>query len=59
MRYTQWRIIRENCRHMQKMDDRMLADIGISRADVVRLSTGYGFFKHMCGCDKSEPKSKE
>lgn len=48
-RYAQWREIQEQLEVLKSMDDRMLKDIGLSRCDAVRLTTGYDFHDHMRG----------
>jgi len=55
-RYKRWVAIKESCRQLQKMDERMLKDIGISRADVVRLTTYDGLWKHMRDSGEPDPK---
>ena len=48
-RYALWLKVKEQHRQLMTMNDHMLNDIGLSRADAVRINTGYGFWSHMCG----------
>lgn len=49
LRYGQWLEMKDQHRVLMSMDHRMLNDIGLSRADAVRLTTGHSFWKHMQG----------
>lgn len=54
-RYKRWLAFKKSCRQLQKMDERMLKDIGISRTDVVKITTGPGFWQHMRGSGETPP----
>lgn len=47
-RYRQWDAMKHNHRLLLTMEDRMLQDIGLSRADAVRISQAHSFWKFMC-----------
>ncbi len=44
-RYRQWNRMKHNHRLLLTMDNRMLKDIGLSRADAVRISQAHSFWK--------------
>ncbi|MCP3874101.1 MAG: DUF1127 domain-containing protein [Desulfobacteraceae bacterium] len=44
-RYDQWEEMKHNHRILLTMEDRMLKDIGQSRADAVRISNSHTFWK--------------
>lgn len=44
-RYNQWNRMKHNHRLLLTMEDRMLKDIGLSRADAVRISQAHSFWK--------------
>ncbi len=44
-RYKQWKEMKHNHRMLLTMEDRMLKDIGLSRADAVRISNAHTFRK--------------
>ncbi len=44
-RYKQWENMKHNHRLLLTMEDRMLSDIGLSRADAVRISNAHTFWK--------------
>ena len=46
-RYSQWQKMKQNHRLLITMDDRMLKDIGLSRADAIRVSNAHTFWKFM------------
>ncbi len=46
-RYKQWDRMKHNHRLLLAMEDRMLSDIGLSRADAVRISNAHTFWKFM------------
>lgn len=46
-RYKKWKRMEHNLRLLLTMEDRMLKDIGLSRADAVRLSNAQTFWKFM------------
>lgn len=48
-RYAMWLRMKEQHRQLMVMDDRMLKDIGLSRADAVRITTGPRFWPHITG----------
>ena len=43
--YKQWNRMKHNHRLLLTMEDRLLKDIGLSRADAVRISNGHSFWK--------------
>ena len=44
-RYNQWNEMKHNQLLLLTMEDRMLKDIGLSRADAVRISRAHTFWK--------------
>jgi uncharacterized protein YjiS (DUF1127 family) len=46
-RYKQWNEMKHNHRLLLTMEDRMLNDIGLSRADAVRISNAHTFWKFL------------
>ncbi len=46
-RCKQWDEMKHNHRLLLTMEDRMLSDIGLSRADAVRISNAHTFWKFM------------
>ena len=44
-RYREWASLKHNHRLLITMDDRLLKDIGLSRADAVRISNEHTFWK--------------
>ncbi len=46
-RYRQWQKMKHNHHLLFTMEDRMLKDIGLSRADAVRISNEHTFWKFM------------
>ena len=46
-RYREWGRLKHNHRLLIAMDDRLLKDIGLSRADAVRVSNAHTFWKFM------------
>ncbi len=46
-RYKQWQQMKHNLCLLLSMEDRMLNDIGLSRADAVRLNNAESFRKFM------------
>jgi len=44
-RYREWESLKHNHRLLITMDDRLLKDIGLSRADAVRISNDHTFWK--------------
>lgn len=56
-RYKEWLEIKEQHRLLLSMEDRMLNDIGLSRADAVRLTKGFGFFSYLFESGKKKKRS--
>ena len=52
-RYNRWLTIKEDYRRLLKLDDRMLEDLGLRRDDVMKLTTGYSFWKHMYSAEQA------
>lgn len=48
-RYARWVKIKEQQRQLMAMDDRMLNDIGLSRADAVRITSTPRFWSFILG----------
>ena len=46
-RYKEWERMKHNLRLLFTMEDRMLNDIGLSRADAVRLNNAESFWEFM------------
>lgn len=55
-RYSEWQQMKEQHRQLLNLSDRMLKDIGLSRADVVRITTGYDFRTFMMEPDSGQKK---
>lgn len=51
-KYQEWETMKAQHRQLLNMSDHMLKDIGLSRADAVRLTEGYRFREFM-----AEPES--
>ncbi|HCY84760.1 MAG TPA: hypothetical protein DHV36_06455 [Desulfobacteraceae bacterium] len=54
-RYGRWIELKDQQRQLLSMDNRMLKDIGLSRADAVRLTTGPRFWPYMLGKSAGHP----
>jgi len=52
LRYDRWAMIKTQQRQLITMDDRMLNDIGLSRADAVRIASGPRFWSYMRGSEE-------
>ena len=46
-RYGEWHEMQRQFSELLRKDDRMLKDIGLSRADVIRITQGQNFWEHM------------
>ena len=57
-RLQQWGKILDQRRQLLSMNDRMLKDIGISRADAVRLARSPGFLEFMLQKTPEAPQDK-
>lgn len=44
-RYEKWKEMRHHHHELLRMEDRMLKDIGLSRAEAVRMTRGHNFWK--------------
>lgn len=62
-RYAQWRQRIHDHEALLRMEDRMLKDIGLSRADVRRMGRDLNFWRHMLQSEvednESEPNRSE
>ena len=58
-RYVQWVELKHQQRQLMAMEDRMLKDIGLSRADAVRITTGTRFWPYMMGKTGGPPGGGE
>ncbi|MCP4670208.1 MAG: DUF1127 domain-containing protein [Desulfobacula sp.] len=57
-RYNQWHRMKHNHRLLFTMEDRMLKDIGLSRADAVRISNAHTFRKFMFQPESNDMKDR-
>ncbi len=58
-RYRQWENMKHNHRLLLTMDNRLLKDIGLSRADAVRISNAHSFWKFMCQPETDGMKNQD
>jgi len=57
-RYKKWEEMKHNQELLLTMDDRMLKDIGLSRADAVRISNATPFWKFMIQSESNGVKDQ-
>lgn len=55
-RYGEWCEMQRRCSELLQKDDRMLKDIGLSRADAIRITRGQNFWKHMFQPEEHESR---
>jgi uncharacterized protein YjiS (DUF1127 family) len=55
-RYGKWIELKDQQRQLLSMNTRMLKDIGLSRADAVRLTSGPRFWPYILGKTEGETK---
>ncbi len=57
-RVKQWEEMKHNHRLLLTMEDRMLSDIGLSRADAVRISNAHTFWKFVFGPESNDMEDR-
>ncbi len=58
IRYKQWKEMKHNHRMLLTMEDRLLSDIGLSRADAVRISNAHTFWKFVFQPESNDMKDQ-